>query len=269
MNIAFNSANSPPPVIAPVVRSEEPIVRLDSVDVDFEVHNGNSRSLQLDLLEMLGIRRLPQHRAYKVRALKDLNLKIMPGERLGILGHNGAGKTTLLRTIAGAYPPSRGRVEVKGRITSMTDFAMGMDPEATGRDNVIFRGVFMGMTFKQISSLVDEVVEFSGIGSFADLPMRTYSTGMQLRLAFAISTLIVPDVLVLDEVISAGDLGFRERMEERLQSFISQSKVVILAAHDLGALRHWCTRAIWLRDGQIHKSGDVNELIDEYIEAGR
>lgn len=247
----------------------EPVVSLDSVDVVYEIHNGSSRSLQLDMLNLIGVRKATDHRASRVYALRDITLHVWPGERLGVLGHNGAGKTTLLRTIAGAYPPARGSVGVAGPVISMTDFAMGMDPEATGRDNVVLRGVFMGMRFREIIALVPEVLEFAGLADVADRPMRTYSTGMQLRLAFAISTLRVPNVLVLDEMISAGDLGFRERMTERLESFIGQSQVVILAAHDLGALRRWCTRIVWLREGRVHKDGAVDETIDEYLRAGK
>jgi ABC-type polysaccharide/polyol phosphate transport system ATPase subunit len=246
-----------------------PLVELNAVDVIFDVHNGHSRSLQLDILEFVGVRKPSQHRAKRVHALKSVSLQVMPGERVGIVGHNGAGKTTLLRTISGAYPPRKGIVSVRGSVTSMTDFAMGMDPEATGRENIIFRGVFMGMKFREISALVPSVLEFSGLTEFGDFPMRTYSTGMQLRLAFAVSTLRTPDVLVLDEVISAGDLGFRERMTQRLESFIGQSKAVILAAHDLGSLRRWATRMLWLRDGRIHKEGNVDEIIDGYLQAGR
>jgi ABC-type polysaccharide/polyol phosphate transport system ATPase subunit len=243
----------------------KPLVSLKDVEVAFPVHHGSSRSMQLEILELVGLKSHPHKKANIVRALRGISFDIFPGERVGILGHNGAGKTTLLRTIAGAYPPTKGTVKTRGRITSMTDFAMGMDPEATGRENIVFRGVFMGMTFSQINSRVDEVLEFSGLKKFADMPMRTYSTGMYLRLAFAVSTLEVPDILVLDEVINAGDLGFQERMEERLESFIGQSKAVVLSSHDFGALKRWCTRALWLRDGKIVDDGPVDNIIESYL----
>jgi ABC-type polysaccharide/polyol phosphate transport system ATPase subunit len=239
-------------------------VSLQNVEVAFPVHHGSSRSLQLDILELFGVKRQQHKKASIVRALRGVTFDVKSGERLGILGHNGAGKTTLLRTIAGAYPPTKGTVTTNGKIMSMTDFAMGMDAEATGRENIVFRGVFMGMSFAEINSHVENVLEFAGLKKFADMPMRTYSTGMYLRLAFAVSTLVVPDILILDEVINAGDLGFQDRMEERLNSFIGQSKIVVLSSHDLASLRRWCTRAIWLRDGKIIADGPVEDLIADY-----
>lgn len=253
------------PAAPGVLPTPTPSIAFHDVGVSFPVHHGSSRSLQLELLSLVGLKQANHRKANVVRALRGISFDIYPGERVGILGHNGAGKTTLLRTIAGAYPPTTGTVETVGRVTSMTDFTMGMDPEATGRENVIFRGVFMGMTFREIQDRVDEVIEFAGIGKFADMPMRTYSTGMYLRLAFAVSTLIVPDILVLDEVINAGDLGFQERMTQRLEEFVEQSKVVVIAAHDMAALRKWCTRGLWLRDGRIIADGPVDEIVDGYL----
>lgn len=244
--------------------SSSPVVSLTDVHVRFPVHNGSSRSLQLDIMRLFGAS-LPDHkRVSHVQALNGITVQMNEGERIGIIGHNGAGKTTILRTIAGAYEPFAGSVETHGLVTAMTDFSMGMDPEATGRENIVFRGVFMGMTFQEIRARVDEVIEFSELREFIDLPIRTYSTGMFLRLAFAVSTLIRPDILLLDEIIAAGDLGFQKRLKERLEEYIADARLIVLAAHDLGAIRQYCERVIWMQKGLVRMDGDMQTVLDAY-----
>lgn len=244
---------------------ERVMVSLDDVHIRFPVHNGSSRSLQLDIMRLLGFS-IPEHkRVSYVEALRGISIEFKEGERVGIIGHNGAGKTTILRTIAQAYEPSEGRVQSFGRVTAMTDFTMGMDPEATGRQNVVFRGVFMGMTFDEIEARMDEVIEFSELQDFIDLPVRTYSTGMFLRLAFAVSTLIDPDILLLDEIIAAGDLGFQKKLQGRLERYIEEARLIVLAAHDLGAVRQYCTRVIWMEHGRVKMDGDTETILAAYI----
>ena len=186
-------------------------IRLSDVGVEFPIHNAHSRSLQLQVFGKLG-GKLAQHKqAVFVRALQGVNLSFEDGDRVGIIGHNGAGKTTLLRVLAGVYEPTFGSISVDGRLSSFTDITLGMDPEATGLENIIFRCVFMGLSFAEARRLSPSIQEFSELGEFLRLPVRTYSTGMFLRLAFAISTSIEPDIIIMDEMIAGGDARFIEK----------------------------------------------------------
>lgn len=200
----------------------------------------------------------------RVHALKNINLDIEDGCRLGIVGHNGAGKTTLLRVLSGAYTPTVGKATIKGKIHALTDFSLGMEPDSTGLKNIIFRLIFMGYTFKQAYDAVDEIVAFSELGDFIHLPVSTYSTGMFMRLAFAISTHFMPDILILDEIIGAGDEEFKHKCRTRLTTLLQQSRIVVLSTHDMGALQEYCDTAILMRGGEIVSRGSPGEIIDLY-----
>jgi len=200
-----------------------------------------------------------------VHALRGISLKIGDGCKLGIIGHNGSGKTTLLRVLSGVYPPTKGKITIKGKICALTDFTLGMDPNANGLKNIEFRLVFMGFTFKEARKSVDEIVEFSGLGDFINFPVRTYSTGMFLRLAFAISTHFTPDILILDEVIGAGDEDFRLKAKERLEKIIYGSRIVVLSSHDLGAVKSYCDSAICLQQGKIVHQGLPEDVVNGYL----
>jgi len=201
-----------------------------------------------------------------VHALRDVTLKVKNGSRLGIVGHNGAGKTTLLRVLSGIYPPTSGKITTTGNISSLTDFTLGMDPNASGLKNIEFRLVFMGFSFSDARKATDAIVDFSELGDFINLPVRTYSTGMFLRLAFAISTHFTPDILILDEVIGAGDEAFRNKAKARLEKLISLSRIVVLSSHDLGAIKEYCDTAILMKQGEITANGSPQEVIQEYTE---
>lgn len=198
-----------------------------------------------------------------VDALKNINLKIKVGERLGIYGHNGAGKTSLLRVLAGVYAPTSGTIHISGKISSLTDFTLGMEQDVSGIQNIIFRLVFMGYTFKQAKQAIDEIVEFSELGDFIHLPIRTYSTGMFMRLAFAISTHFMPDILILDEVIDTGDENFRVKCRKRIHNLLDQSRIVILSTHDLHSLVEYCDSVIVMENGSIAKRCNPKELLEE------
>jgi ABC-type polysaccharide/polyol phosphate transport system ATPase subunit len=203
----------------------------------------------------------------QVQALKNINLEIKEGRRLGIVGHNGAGKTTLLRVLSGAYTPTSGTVAIKGKIHALTDFSLGMEPNSSGLKNIIFRLVFMGYTFKQARDAIDEIVEFSELGDFIHLPVSTYSTGMFMRLAFAISTHFMPDILILDEIIGAGDEDFKKKCRTRLNTLFQQSRVVVLSTHDMTALKEYCDTAILMKRGEIVGMGNPEEIIEMYQQA--
>ena len=201
-----------------------------------------------------------------IKALDNVTISLKPGDRLGVLGHNGAGKSSLLRVFSGAYEPSSGTAEVVGTRSSLLDLTMGMDPEFSGIDNIILRGAFIGMSVREAKESIPEIAEFSELGSYIDLPMRTYSSGMLLRLAFAICTARVPDILLLDELISVGDASFAIKARRRIERLIQNSAILVLASHSAETLRQYCNRAILLNEGTIIADGplaDVLALQDE------
>ena len=243
------------------------MIELKSVHLTYPLMGHFSHSLQVLAVSKVGgmLRRGKKELVNYIQALRDVTLTIPDGCKLGIIGHNGAGKTTLLRVLSGVYPPSSGEISIKGRVSALTDFTLGMDPNATGLKNIEFRLVFMGFTFKEARRAVDDIVEFSELGEFIHLPVRTYSTGMFLRLAFAISTHFTPDILILDEIIGAGDESFREKTKGRLETLITSSRIVVMSSHDLGAVKTYCDKAILLEKGGIIDEGVPSEVIANYL----
>lgn len=243
------------------------MIRLKSVDLKYPLMGHFSHSLQALVYNKVGgmLRGASGELVNYVHALRNVSLTIEDGSRLGIVGHNGAGKTTLLRVLCGVYPPTSGEVVTKGKVSALTDFTLGMDPNATGLKNIEFRLIFMGFTFSQARKAVDDIVEFSELGEFIHLPVRTYSTGMFLRLAFAISTHFTPDILVLDEVVGAGDESFRNKAKARLDRLISESRIVVLSSHDLGAIKYYCDQAIMMKHGEIVLSGAPEDVVNGYL----
>lgn len=239
---------------------------LDSVGVDFPVHNADSLSLQLTVLNAIGGQLLTRPgSAVFVEALKDISLEFRDGDRVGLIGHNGAGKTTLLRLLAGVYEPTSGKALIEGRTTSFTDITLGMDPEASGWANIIFRCVFLGMSFREARAAAPEIAAFSELGDFLELPVRTYSSGMFLRLAFAISTSIEPEIIVMDEMIGAGDARFLERAQARLDKLLEKARILVLASHQASILRALCYKLIWLEKGRVRLVGGVDEVLGAFL----
>jgi len=242
-------------------------IKLTDVGVEFPIHNANSRSLQLQVFSALGGKLARHSRAVFVRALNGVNLDLQEGDRIGIVGHNGAGKTTLLRVLAGVYEPTQGALSIDGRLSSFTDITLGMDPEATGLDNIIFRCVFMGLSFAEARKLSPSIEEFSELGEFLRLPVRTYSTGMFLRLAFAISTSIEPEIIVMDEMIGAGDARFLEKAKRRLADLLTRVKILVVATHDSSIMESLCNKIVWLEHGEVRKIGPFTEVYPDYLAA--
>jgi ABC-2 type transport system ATP-binding protein/lipopolysaccharide transport system ATP-binding protein len=191
-------------------------------------------------------------------------MAIEHGERVGLVGHNGAGKTTLLRVIAGIYEPVTGTVAVEGRTVPLFDAGLGTDPESSGMDNIQLRGLFLGLSKAEMRRRTDEIAEFTGLGPFLDMPLRTYSTGMQARLAFAISTCIDPDVLLLDEGIGAGDAAFMAKASQRLDRLVQQTGILVLASHSEDLLRRLCSKAFLFEHGRVVAEGSVDEVLARY-----
>ena len=228
-------------------------VRAEDVVVDFPIYGSKSRSLKNTFIRAATGGALAADAADRVvvRALDGLNFDILEGDRVGIMGHNGSGKTTLLRVIAGAYEPVRGSVEITGRVASMLSIMIGVDWEATGYENIYLRAALMGIRPRDVAPMVDEICEFSELGDYIEMPLRTYSSGMVMRLAFAISTCVSTDIILMDEWLSVGDLAFREKAQQRLRRMLDRAKILVLASHDERLIRDNCNRILRLDHGRL------------------
>ncbi|MDP1583801.1 MAG: ABC transporter ATP-binding protein [Bradyrhizobium sp.] len=245
-----------------------PSISLQDVSVEFPVRTPDAHSLQLRLWSAIGGRLATQAKGVSVRALSKINLTLSGGDRIGLVGNNGAGKTTLLRVLAGSYPPTSGTVRRVGRIVALTDISLGMDPEATGLENIVFRLVFLGHTFAEARKLSPEIEEFSELGEYLRMPVHTYSSGMYLRLAFSISTAVNSEILVMDEMISAGDAHFIAKAQLRLTELLKRVSIIVLATHDAAVMKGFCNRLVWLDRGEIRGIGGFDEIYPSYIAAG-
>lgn len=238
-------------------------VRLENVSLAYPIFSGNSRSLSEKLFATLpvGGRLAHDARNHKLlTALHDVCLSLADGDRVALIGHNGAGKSTLLRVLAGVYEPTGGEIEVRGRIATLFDINLGMDESATGIECVYLRGTFLGLSPQEIGRALPDIAEFSGLGPYLGMPVGTYSAGMRLRLAFSISTLIRPDILLVDELIGGGDQAFRRRAQGRLAELFTRSSVLVMATHNRNLIEEYCNRAIWLDHGSVRLSGSVDEV---------
>jgi len=244
-----------------------PRIVLDHVSIEFPIYSPRTRSLRAALTGQLGGALTRRENIVTVRALDDLSLTLADGDRLALVGANGAGKTTLLRLIAGVYPPVRGSARVEGKVAAFTDLTLGMDMEATGWDNIVYRCVFLGLGFRQARALAPSIAEFTELGDYLDMPVRTYSQGMLLRLAFGVSTAIHPDILVMDEMIGAGDPHFAERAVARVNQLLERSKILVMASHATDILKSYCNRALWLEHGQARALGPVDEVLELYAQS--
>jgi len=201
-----------------------------------------------------------------IEALRSLSLRVDRGERVGLIGRNGAGKSSLLRTIAGIYPPTSGSVRVHGQIRSLFELFLGFEPEDNGRQNIRYRGYLLGYSKQEIAKLEDEIIDFAGLRESIDLPLKTYSAGMNVRLAFSISTAIGGDIVLIDEVFAAGDAEFQARAQRRMREIIQGSACMIFVSHDLQAIRENCTRVVWLDNGAIVADGEPEQILQSYTE---
>ena len=215
--------------------------QLKNVTVDFPIHTVTSRSIKNTFISTISNGKLTNDQKFPVvKGISNISFNLKPGDRLGVSGPNGSGKTTLLRTIAGIYKPTKGIMNIHGRISSLLDVSFGLDPEATGLENIRMRGVLMGLSLNQIKSLEDEIADFTELGKFINLPVRSYSSGMNMRLGFAVSTAIPSDILLLDEWLSVGDSEFSKKAESRLNMMMKKSEIVIIASHDQKLLKNTC-----------------------------
>lgn len=240
-------------------------ISLRHASVDIPIYAVGNNSLKATLLrKAVGGRVSHAGTNLIVNALHDINLEARDGERIGLIGHNGSGKTTLLRLMAGVYPPTAGQVRVTGRISPMFDMSLGMSPDATGIENIRVSGSLWGLSRAEIDEGIDDIFEFTELGDYLNIPVRTYSAGMMLRLSFAIATLRNPEILLLDEIIGVGDSSFQAKARARLTKMVSRSQILVVSSHSPMIIRDLCTSCIWLNKGQIMAHGAVEDVLSAY-----
>lgn len=242
-------------------------IRLQNVEVHIPVYNSNARSIKTALVRAATGAGISNRLSgpVVVKALEDVSFSATEGDKIGLVGHNGAGKTTLLRVLVGAYKPSSGKAEVSGSITSLINMNFGFDAEETGRKNIFLRAAYMGESRQQTLKKLEDIVDFADLGAFIDLPMRTYSTGMQLRLAFAVATSFEPEILLMDEWMSVGDEDFRIKAQRRLLNLVDSTKILVIASHNRATLEQHCNRIIWLKHGEVFLDGAPSEVLPAYF----
>jgi lipopolysaccharide transport system ATP-binding protein len=239
-----------------------------NISVDFPLYHSDNRSLKKTVLGAAAGRFGQDHKHRPVvQALRDISFQLRSGDRLGLIGSNGSGKTTLLRALSGIYQPTNGSLWMEGRVTSLLDPGQGMNMDLTGRENTRLRGYFVGISKADIARLEVDVEDFAEIDQFFDLPVRNYSSGMVVRLAFAMATAIHPEILLMDEWILAGDAAFMEKAKRRIETMVRHADILILASHSLNIIAEWCNRLIWLEQGKIAADGKPLEILSEYLPA--
>lgn len=253
-----------------------PSIAIDRLQIDFPLYHGQSRSLKKHVGNTISSLRPGSPAAHLmqdgrertvVSVLREVSFVLKSGERLGLIGRNGAGKTTLLRAMAGIYEPVGGRVRLEGSIGTLLDASLGMNMELTGRENIRLYGLHAGLSKTEISHIDRDVQDFADLGSYMDMPVKTYSSGMTVRLAFGLATAVKPQILLMDEWFLAGDGAFMNKAQERLEAMVQHADILVISTHQPDVMRKWCTRVIWLEDGRIRMDGTPDEVLDVYLAA--
>ncbi len=242
-------------------------IKLDGASLTFKVRQQGRITLKEFLVRQMFRRSV--NPVIKVRALKEVSVEINEGERVGIIGHNGAGKSTLLKMLAGVYPPSRGQVTVEGRISSLFDLALGFEADASGWENIYYRGYLQGETPRSVRAKMQDIADFSELGDFLNMPVRYYSAGMMVRLAFSIATAIEPEILLVDEVFGAGDMAFQDKAKQRMREMMNKARLIVMVSHDLPSLSSLCERGLWLDHGRVCQDGPIGPVIAGYTDSVR
>lgn len=237
------------------------LIELQQVDLKYQLR----KDLKIKDIIFKKKNSSPLLEAGSIHALKNMDITLKDGDRLGVIGHNGAGKSSLLKLIAGIYPPTSGRVVTDGRIACLFELATGFEMEASGWDNIYLRGLMLGETPSSIKEKTKEIAEFSGLGEYLDVPVKYYSSGMFIRLAFSISTAIQPDILLLDEVIAAGDASFLKKAEKRLSALMESVKIMVFVTHSMDSMHDFCNKCIWMEKGGVKMIGEPREISKLYL----
>src|SRR3954469_6494519 len=250
----------------PLTVSDHVRLALENVSVSFPIYHSGSQSLKKNILFRGSGGHLASDANHRivVEALRDVSMEFRAGDRVALVGSNGAGKTTLLRVMAGVYEPVSGIVRTRGRISPMFDISLGIDSEVSGYDNIRLRGLILGLTASEIEERMGDIVEFTELGDYLDIPVRTYSAGMMTRLTFAVATCFAPEILLMDEWFMAGDAGFLAKAQQRIQSFVEQASILVLASHSLETCRRFCNKGVWLDQGMVRAEGPIDQVLEAY-----
>lgn len=241
-----------------------PKIEVNNASLAFTVRQDRQVSLKEYVLKQW--LRPSRNPAITIHALSEVNLQAQDGDRVGIIGHNGAGKTTFLKMLAGIYPPTEGTCTVEGTICSLFDIALGFEQDATGWENIAYRSYLQGVSPAVLRRKIDNIGEFSELGEFLTLPVRNYSAGMRMRLAFSIATAADPEILLIDEVLAAGDMAFQIKARARMRELMSSARLMVLVSHDLGTIGEVCNRALWLKRGKVMMEGPTAEVVQAYTD---
>ena len=239
---------------------EKTVIKVENVKMKFNLSKEKTDNLKEYFIKFIK-RELDYHPFW---ALKGVSFEVQKGDKLGIIGLNGAGKSTLLKLIAGVMKPTEGHISVTGSIVPLLEMGTGFDPDYTGRENIFLKGALLGYTRRFLEEKFDEIVEFSELEEFIDVPLKNYSSGMTARLAFSIATTVEPEILIIDEVLSVGDAKFQQKSREKMNSLLDEDATVLFVSHSTQQVRDMCNRAIWLEKGELITQGDVDEVCDAY-----
>ena len=237
-------------------------IEVNHVDLTFQVSNEKVDTLKENFIRTL---RRNKTKKFKIHALNDISFKIYKGEKVGIIGYNGAGKSTLLNVITGIYPPDTGFVKTSGNISPLLSLGAGFDLNYSGRKNILLNGAILGYEREFLESKVDEIIEFTELGEFIDIPLKNYSSGMLAKLGFSIATAVNPDILIIDEILSVGDVNFKKKSGDKIKSLMDGGTTVLLVSHSIPQIRELCDKAIWIDHGNLREIGEVNEVCDHYL----
>lgn len=246
------------------------MIELQNISLTYPVYGANARSFKASIVNMATGGRLDKNQGtISVEALKGVSFQLEKGDRLALLGHNGAGKSTLLKVLAQIYEPTQGVVKIQGRSNCLFDIMMGMEHELNGYENIMLRGLILGLSKAETRKIIPQVEEFAELGDFMKMPIKTYSSGMKVRLAFGIITTIFSEILLIDEIVNVGDAGFVEKAKARMKGLVNQSEVMVLSTHDTGVVKEFCNKALWLEQGRVRSFGEVGEVLLEYAGGSR